>query len=248
MHRHAVIAVASFFGLVVLPAVLVSVPRGCSGRSCGRSAATIQRHRRVGPDRRRGRPAAVLAVAILVLAGLAAGLFGARAGLSPTEQFRTTVESVTGQEALARHFPAGSSQPVTVISASATTYAVPARVKTTDGQRDANLRDDTVIVPLILTVVLLVLVLLLRSLLAPVLLLLTVIASFVVSIGAATLVLRHLLGIPALDAAVPLLSFLSWWRWASTTTSSWSPVPARKPSPAATPAPGRSARSLRPAA
>ena len=75
-------------------------------------------------------------------------------------------------------------------------------------QRDANVRDDKLIVPLILAVVLLVLIVLLRSLLAPVLLLITVIASFTASLGAATLVLRHLLDIPALDAGVPLLSFL----------------------------------------
>jgi RND superfamily putative drug exporter len=56
--------------------------------------------------------------------------------------------------------------------------------------------------------VLLVLVLLLRSLLAPVLLLVTVIASFAASLGAATVVLTRLLDIPALDASVPLLSFL----------------------------------------
>jgi RND superfamily putative drug exporter len=60
----------------------------------------------------------------------------------------------------------------------------------------------------VLAVVLLVLILLLRSLLAPVLLLLTVIASFAASLGAATLVLTHALDIPALDASVPLLSFL----------------------------------------
>ena len=62
--------------------------------------------------------------------------------------------------------------------------------------------------PLVLAVVLLVLVLLLRSLLAPVLLLVTVIVSYAASLGAATLVLDHLLDMPALDAGVPLLSFL----------------------------------------
>jgi putative drug exporter of the RND superfamily len=211
----------------------------------------------------------VLAVAILVLGGLSAGLLTTRIGLSQTEQFRTQVESVTAQQALARHFPAGSSQPVTVISSRAAADAVTARVRTVGGvadvgkpelsddgqlaqvsvqltagagtaaadrtvrdirtevagvpgadaqvggapatdldQRDANLRDDKVIVPLVLAVVLLVLILLLRALLAPVLLLLTVIASFAASLGAATVVLTHLLDIPALDAGVPLLSFL----------------------------------------
>jgi RND superfamily putative drug exporter len=266
------VAVALFFGLVVLPAVLASLPRGvfwpfvpkvgtAEPSDTGRWARIAH-----GVGRR---PATVLAAALIILAGLAAGLFTTRIGLSQTEQFRTEVPSVTAQETLSRHFPAGSSQPVTVISASGAADAVTAGIKTVDGvatvgkpevsddgrlsqisvqltsgsgtaqadrtvrdlrstlaglpgadalvggapaadldQRDANLRDDKVIVPLVLAVVLLVLILLLRSLLAPVLLLLTVIASYAASLGAATLILTHLLDIPALDAGVPLLSFL----------------------------------------
>ncbi|MFI6077384.1 MMPL family transporter [Actinoplanes sp. NPDC051343] len=266
------VAVALFFGLVVLPAVLVSLPRAvfwpfvpkvgtAEPSDTGRWARIA---RAVGR-----RPSAVLAVAVLILCGLSAGLLSTNIGLSQTEQFRTKVESVTGQQALARHFPAGSSQPVTVISAGSAADAVAAGIRAVDGvaqtgrpeasddgrlaqisvqltsgpgtaqadrtvrelrtaladipgadalvggapaadldQRDANLRDDKVIVPLVLAVVLLVLVLLLRSLLAPVLLLLTVIAGYAASLGAATLVLTHLLDMPALDAGVPLLSFL----------------------------------------
>ncbi|MBB5873431.1 RND superfamily putative drug exporter [Allocatelliglobosispora scoriae] len=74
-------------------------------------------------------------------------------------------------------------------------------------KRDANVRDDMVIAPLVLAVVLIVLIALLRSLVAPILLLITVIVSFAASLGAATFVF-HLVGIPALDAAVPLLAFL----------------------------------------
>jgi RND superfamily putative drug exporter len=75
-------------------------------------------------------------------------------------------------------------------------------------KRDANLRDDRVVVPLILAVVLIVLIGLLRSVLAPVLLLVTVVVSYAASLGAATVVLRAGFGLPALDAGVPLLSFL----------------------------------------
>jgi len=75
-------------------------------------------------------------------------------------------------------------------------------------QREANLRDDRVVAPLVLAVVLLVLILLLRSLLAPVLLLVTVVASFAASLGAAVVVLRTGFGLSSLDAGVPLLSFL----------------------------------------
>jgi RND superfamily putative drug exporter len=266
------VAVALAFGLVVLPAVLVSLPRGVFWPFVPKAGTAepsdTGRWARIARGVGR-RPAAVLAVAVLLLGGLAAGLLTTRIGLSPTEQFRTRVESVTAQQALARHFPAGSSQPVTVISSGGTAEAVAGRLEDVDGvariarsersddgrlaltsveltaasgtapadravrdmrtalaglpgagaqvggapaadldQRDANLRDDKVIVPLVLGVVLLVLVALLRSLLAPALLLLTVIASYAASLGAATLVLTHLLDIPALDAGVPLLSFL----------------------------------------
>ncbi|GGK24409.1 membrane protein [Pilimelia terevasa] len=257
------VAVALFFGLVVLPAVLAGLPRGvfwpfvpeAGSAEPGDTGRWARLARGVGR-----RPAAVLAVAVLLLGGLTAGLLTTRIGLAQTEQFRTEVESVTAERALARHFPSGSSQPVTVIAAgdvSAQVRAVPAvaavgRPELSDDgrltklsvqltaapgteradeavrrlrsalpaalvggapaadldQRDANVRDNRVIVPLVLAVVLLVLIVLLRSLLAPVLLLLTVIASYAASLGAATLVLTHLLGLPALDAGVPLLSFL----------------------------------------
>ncbi|GAB7046525.1 MMPL family transporter [Catenuloplanes indicus] len=266
------VAVALLFGLIVLPAVLACLPRGVFWPVVPQTGSAepsdtgwwARTARSVGR-----RPTAVLVVALLMLGGLAAGLTTTKIGLSQTEQFRTTVESVTAQDALARHFPAGSSQPLTVISTSATAdvakasiAAVPGvasvgRPETSDDgrltqvsveltagpgtaeadqavrdiratlagipgaealvggasaadldQRDANIRDDKVIVPLVMAVVLLVLMVLLRSLLAPVLLLLTVIVSYAASLGAATLLLTHGLDMRALDAGVPLLSFL----------------------------------------
>jgi putative drug exporter of the RND superfamily len=214
-------------------------------------------------------PRRVLGVGIGVLAVLAVGLVNTNVGLAPTEQFRTEVESVTAQDALARHFPAGASQPVTVISRSAALEAVVQATRQVEGvssvaspersddgalgkftvqltggsgtpeadrtvtrlrtalaavpdadalvggapaadldQRDGSLRDTLVVAPLVLAAVLAVLILLLRSLLAPVLLLLTVIASYAASLGAATVVLDTAFGLPGLDASVPLLSFL----------------------------------------
>ena len=44
---------------------------------------------------------------------------GSRTGLSQTEQFRAKPESVVGQEVLAEHFPAGASQPTTVLATAA---------------------------------------------------------------------------------------------------------------------------------
>ncbi|GAA4605828.1 RND superfamily putative drug exporter [Actinoplanes octamycinicus] len=266
------VAIALLFGLVVLPAVLACLPRGVFWPLVPRVGSAEPSDtglwaRIAGAVGRR--PAVVLTVAVVLLGALSTGLLSTRIGLSQTEQFRTEVESVTAQQALARHFPAGSSQPLAVISTSAQAGAVTAALRTVDGvadvgrpetsddgslsqvsvqltdgsgtaaadrsvrdirdalagipgadglvggapavdldQRDANVRDNLIIGALVLAVVLLVLIMLLRSLVAPVLLLLTVVVSYAASLGAATLVLTHLLDLPALDAGVPLLSFL----------------------------------------
>jgi putative drug exporter of the RND superfamily len=74
--------------------------------------------------------------------------------------------------------------------------------------KDAYAHDVRVILPLILVLVGVVLVILLRGLVAPLLLVLTVIASYLASLGAAWLLFEHVLGFPALDSGVVLLSFL----------------------------------------
>jgi putative drug exporter of the RND superfamily len=261
------VAVALVFGLVVLPAALVSLPRAIfwpfvpAVGGPDRSATGVWARIGAGVARR---PGVVLAGALVVLAALAAGLFGTHIGLAQSDQFRTRVEAVTAQAALARHFPAGSAQPVTVIVPTASAGPATTAARGLDGvadvvrpersddgsltkfsveltadvgtpaadrtvrklrstlpaalvggapaadldERDANVRDGRVIVPLILAVVLLVLIVLLRSLAAPVLLLVTVVVSFAASLGAASLALTQVLGIPALAANVPLLSFL----------------------------------------
>jgi RND superfamily putative drug exporter len=73
---------------------------------------------------------------------------------------------------------------------------------------DAYERDVRILIPLILLLVGLILVALLRCLLAPVLLVLTVVATFLASYGASWLLFSTVLGFPALDAGVLLLSFL----------------------------------------
>jgi RND superfamily putative drug exporter len=75
-------------------------------------------------------------------------------------------------------------------------------------QKDAAVRDATVVIPLVLLIVGTVLVLLLRSLLAPVLLVATVLGTFFAAMGASWFVFQHVLGYPALDTGVLLLSFL----------------------------------------
>src|SRR6266571_4767963 len=63
------------------------------------------------------RPRMVWIVTAVVLAALALGLTGLKAnGLQNKDGFRTHPESVTGEQVLARHFPAGAGNPVQVIS------------------------------------------------------------------------------------------------------------------------------------
>ncbi|MGW5561364.1 MMPL family transporter [Micromonospora sp. NPDC003944] len=272
---------AMLSALFVLPAVLVLFGRGLfwpfvprvggpvrEGRLWGRLGATVHR-----------RPVVVATLATLLLAGLALGGLGIRTGLSETEQFRAEPEAVTGAQTLAKAFPAGSTQPVAVITTPAAVRAVTdaatavpgvasarpgdagaavaqvdvvldAEPGTTASDRaiealreavaavpdsappavtgadapagaivggsvaatydsdEANDRDLRLILPIILLLVGAVLVLLLRGLLAPLLLVLTVIASFFASLGAAWLLFDHVLGFPALDSGVLLLAFV----------------------------------------
>ncbi len=74
--------------------------------------------------------------------------------------------------------------------------------------RDAAARDRGLIIPLILAIVFTILALLLRSLVAPVLLILSVLATFLASLGASNLLFQNLLGFPAYDTSVVLFSFL----------------------------------------
>ncbi|MEU8285974.1 efflux RND transporter permease subunit [Micromonospora sp. NPDC048905] len=272
---------AMFSALFVLPAVLVLLGRGLfwpfvprvggparEGRLWGRLGTAVQR-----------RPVVVAVLATLLLGGLALGGLGIRTGLSETEQFRAEPEAVTGAQTLARAFPAGSTQPVAVLTNPAAARAVTeaatavpgvasarpgdagdtvaqvdvvldAEPGTTASDRavealraavaavpgsappaaagadapsgaivggsvaatydsdEANDRDLRLILPIILLLVGAVLVLLLRGLLAPLLLVLTVIASFFASLGAAWLLFDHVLGFPALDSGVLLLAFV----------------------------------------
>ncbi|MGC4811755.1 MMPL family transporter [Micromonospora sp. DT228] len=272
---------AMLSALFVLPAVLVLLGRGLfwpfvprvggparEGRLWGRLGTAVQR-----------RPVVVAVLATLLLGGLALGGLGIRTGLSETEQFRAEPEAVTGAQTLARAFPAGSTQPVAVLTNPAAARAVTeaatavpgvasarpgdagnavaqvdvvldAEPGTTASDRaiealreavaavpdsappaaagadtpsgaivggsvaatydsdEANDRDLRLILPIILVLVGAVLVLLLRGLLAPLLLVLTVIASFFASLGAAWLLFDHVLGFPALDSGVLLLAFV----------------------------------------
>ncbi|GIM90628.1 MMPL family transporter [Paractinoplanes toevensis] len=261
------VVVALLFGLFVLPAAVVALPRGVFWPKVPAVGSADPTETGWWSRVAHGvgkRPGAVLAVALGVLVIFSAGLLKLDVGLSQTEQFRTKVESIVAQEALARHFPAGAAQPAQVIVDSGQADRTEAALRqvdgvaavlpaerSTDGQlaqigvqltddsgttaadrtirnlraalpdalvggapaadfdkREANLRDDRVVVPLVLAVVLLVLLVLLRSLIAPILLLVTVVISYAASLGAATVLLTTGFDMPALDSSVPLLSFL----------------------------------------
>ena len=74
--------------------------------------------------------------------------------------------------------------------------------------RDAAVVDERTVFPLVLLVVLVVLVVLLRALVAPLLLIATVVLSFGAALGASTLLFQRVLGFGALDFSVPLLGFV----------------------------------------
>jgi RND superfamily putative drug exporter len=129
------IALAMLSGLVVLPAALVLfgrrifwpfVPRvgdpSTEGKVWGRLGGLVAR-----------RPATVLTLATLLLAALAMGTFGVRTGLAQNEQFRVEPEAVTGAKILAEAFPAGATDPVTVIGPVQKAEAVTKVLQQVDG-------------------------------------------------------------------------------------------------------------------
>lgn len=113
------LVVAAVFVLVVLPPLLALfgpklfwpfVPKS-SDKDTATSgawysvAAAVSRH-----------PIRTAAVTIVVLVACTTALFGASIGLSQTEQFRVSAESVEGFDTLAEHFPAGLADPTTVVA------------------------------------------------------------------------------------------------------------------------------------
>ena len=214
------------------------------------------------------RPVTVLITCVLLLAVLSLGLIGTRIGLSQTEQFRTASESAAGLETAAQHFPAGVTDPVTVLTRTGTEGEVLEAVRDVEGvvsaqpagesgtgwsrvtvildaapatdrsedsvvelrevvdtvagseaivggsvaeavdTSEGNLRDLTIIAPLILLVVFVVLVMVLRSIVAPVLVMTATVLSSLAALGLGTFVTTQILGFPGLDVSVPLYSFL----------------------------------------
>ncbi|MFC7546059.1 MMPL family transporter [Plantactinospora sp. GCM10030261] len=73
---------------------------------------------------------------------------------------------------------------------------------------DASVRDRNLIIPVVLAVIAVILAALLRSILAPVLLILTVVLSFLATLGLCAILFTHVLGFPGVDASFPLFAFV----------------------------------------
>jgi len=214
------------------------------------------------------RPRAVWMVTAIVLATGAAGLIGFRFGpLTVAQSFRGTPSSITAQNKLARYFPAGSGEPVEVVSTassagqvraalagtagiasvthsvakdgkaflqatmtprpdSTAAYTLVAKIRTTvhaipgaDAKvgggtainkdvENAATHDRNLLIPLILGVVLIILGLLLRAIVAPLVLIATVVLSFGAALGISSLFFKHVFGFAGADTSMPLFVFV----------------------------------------
>jgi RND superfamily putative drug exporter len=214
------------------------------------------------------RPRVVWLVTAVVLGSLAVGVTGLKAnGLQSKDSFRTKPEAVTGEQVLARHFPAGAGSPVQVIGRAnaagqlqsavsaipgvtavtrpvvkdgyayvegtlassadsqaaydtvdrlrARVHAIPGADAKVGGGSAVNLdilrasrHDRNLVVPLVLVVVLVILALVLRALVAPLLLVATVVLSFGAALGVSSLAYNHLFHFAGADPAFPLWAFV----------------------------------------
>jgi RND superfamily putative drug exporter len=79
------------------------------------------------------RPVVVATAAVVTLAALATGLLGAHIGLTQTQQFRVKADSVSGYDVVAKHFPAGLTNPTLVIAPTAQAPQVQRAIGSTQG-------------------------------------------------------------------------------------------------------------------
>ncbi|MFJ8017354.1 MMPL family transporter [Streptomyces sp. NPDC096339] len=131
------IVVAMAFALLVLPAALVLpgrrlfwplIPRAGEARAVDRRGLWA----RIGTTVA-GRPARVALAGTAVLIALASGTVGLHTGLAQADSFRKTPEAVLGQRTLATVRPAGSGEPLTLVSTSATADEVLQAARRTPG-------------------------------------------------------------------------------------------------------------------
>ncbi len=114
------IVVAVFFALVALPSVLVLFGRWVFWPKVPKvgQAQLVDSNslwRRIG-DRVAQKPLAFIAGAMVLLIVMGVGLTQVQTGLSQTDQFLDKPEAITAAERIAESFPAGSSDPVIIIT------------------------------------------------------------------------------------------------------------------------------------
>jgi len=102
-----------------------------------------------------------------------------------------------------------------VINARSALHAIPGANAKVGGQtaltmdmNSANRHDNTIVIPLALVAVLLVLGLLLRAVVAPLLLMATVVLSFGAALGLSALLFQHVFGFHGTDSNFPLFAFV----------------------------------------
>ena len=215
------------------------------------------------------RPRVVWIATSAALGAMALGLLGLDTGvIANKDAFIDKPESIVGEEVLAEHYPAGTGNPVVVVTNADEADAVQAAFADTPGitevtqpqpaQGDfvvlegtleaaadsteaqetvdrvrevvhevpdadalvggntaialdifrASERDSQVIMPLILVAVFLILILLLKSIVAPLILVATVVLSFGAALGASALIFEHVFGFAGVDTAFPLFVFV----------------------------------------
>jgi RND superfamily putative drug exporter len=135
------IAVALAYALLALPATMVLFGRRLFWPFVPRVGSIDPSHagvwRKLGEAVTR-RPLVVGLASLAVLGTLALGGLGLSVGQSPQEQFLDKPEAVVGQEQLARAFPAGTSEPATVVAAASATEAVTAAARAVPGVQDVR--------------------------------------------------------------------------------------------------------------
>jgi RND superfamily putative drug exporter len=155
---------------------------------------------------------------IIATAGSADGVVAAAANVAGVATVRPSDRSADGRwvriEVVLNDPPDSSAAKNTIDRIRDAVHAVPGadalvggETATTADIDRAAVRDDIVLMPLILGVVFVVLVLLLRALVAPVLLAASVVLSFAAALGAASLIF-HAIGYPDMNPALPLWAYL----------------------------------------
>lgn len=139
------VVIAAVGVLVVLPGVLLLFGRWIFWPVIPREGQPVLAEsrslwRRIGDTVARA-PAVWIAVTLVLLAGMAAGLTQVKSGLALNEQFLQTPEAITAAQRLAESFPAGASDPVVVVTRTTDESQVAdlaARVATVDGVTEAT--------------------------------------------------------------------------------------------------------------